>query len=369
MSSRRVPLWGVVGLVFVGACCKTVAALPKPMPFFPKCPDPTNDCTLSNGTGVYYQEDGSAGITTPEISFLITHFVNDGAEVHFRGRYFDPSANLWKQLPTDGTVAGALFAGERWAVKSIGETGTVPTWTLARQNLVKPVVGDELVGLVLELTLPDPFPVLSATSRSAAFTFRLDFKGQAAPGSSAPVVTKVGNGTTVHGYGMRWGAGAGPRHYCLDASNQPDAVVFQQGIGVNALNGDIIRGDKFVTLSCSLGAPAVVYGWGYDYKAPAADFYFRSAIQMKRAAYCGNRRYFTKTGTSIAIADDASVVHDPYTKEQIEAYWTPKGASCLSKRRHPEIAFNGECDGTPLVACEDLGQVGAPWLLDAIPSP
>src|SRR5262249_24360728 len=61
---------------------------------FPKCPD-LPDCTHSNGSGVFFEEAGNAGINAPSanvVMMMITAFTNSPSGVTFRGRYDDSSS-------------------------------------------------------------------------------------------------------------------------------------------------------------------------------------------------------------------------------------------------------------------------------------
>jgi ADYC domain len=126
----------------------------------------------------------------------------------------------------------------------------------------------------------------------------------------------------------------------------------------------------FVTVSCRLGGPATVYWWGYDHLNPATTWYFDGGLHMKRASYCANSRHYTIAGTQIRIADDAGIEDDPI--QDVEAFWTPTGATCLGTMRHPELGFSGWCNGVKLPVCPtldavELGDAGqSPWLADGI---
>ena len=84
---------------------------------------------------------------------------------------------------------------------------------------------------------------------------------------------------------------------------------------------------------------------------------------MKRADYCGDGNGHTKDGTWIDLYDHLSPpIQMQATDWPLEAHWGPRGASCVSSRRHPEIPFSGQCmrDGllVKLPACDELAGAG-----------
>lgn len=300
------------------------------------CPDPKN-CTSPNGTGVYTAEGGFAGITVSEVSagvvfprnIMITHFMNNdipnGRRVTFRYGYFDASTNNWVPLSGSGIVKKAKYHGKALDVISVTESNTIPTWTLhdpaASIDSTVAVSDQELVGLGLEIEFE------FATAKKIAI---LEFN-DAHPHSGRNVVRT---------YNIRWqliGTPSGWKQYCFadrDAKT-PDPIVFQRGIEVDPTSGAIHRRNpstSVVTVSCYLGAPAQVYGWGYDYLDPNTDFYFRAGIHMKRASYCGDENYFTRTGTEILMHDDRPIREELSLNgnTKLEAQWKPEGAVCVN---------------------------------------
>jgi hypothetical protein len=301
------------------------------------CPD--DDCAVGNGTGVYFQEDGHAG--AGGFDLLITHFVNYHKPnvargfVGFAGRYHNPRAidvpppisgpfwidtrysNAWVRLGDLGTVDSADLDGVSYQVASVSESGTVPTWTLiGALGSTFQVSGPDLHRLVIHLTAPSVGLPPSATPTDLQYTLTF---GAGQPDNSMSKTSPH----TAYKYPMHWqGTGpgeAGSHSYCSGAAATAggplpdDGVVFQQGIDVDPVSGKVLANPNVVTLSCSLGAPATAYRWGYDY-APFPLFpqisavtlwYFNAAIQMT-----------------------------------IEAFWTPEGATCLTKAnlRRPKLA-------------------------------
>jgi hypothetical protein len=314
-----------------------------------RCPDPSTDCTSSNGTGVYTDEEGFAGLASYQL--MITHFINHGSYVTFQGRFYDANAQGWFGMPNPGSVYYAVYNGQRnLLVTSITESFTVPTFTLLDNttNNTITVTGAQLLDLQLYVSVDNPFTLKTEL-------YVLDFDR---------TFTDSGKGT-VRKYNMRWrpSFSTQPTQYCFDADGNPDQVVFQQGIYVNPVNAKVTRNSAIVTMSCRLGAMATVRWWGYPYRpnSNTSTDYFDAALQMKRASYCANANHYTKSGTLIQIQDDQGIQND--TVNYLEAWWTADGAKCIGKMRHPGMGFNGICNGNQLPTC-DLSNRPAQYLED-----
>lgn len=343
------------------------------------CPDPRS-CTQSNGNGVYIAENGLAGLGRRHV--VITHFVNKGSSVGLEGGFFLPpqaigQAPIWRAV-SDGEVFGADYGNtapgtQAYQVVSVSETSTVPTWTVRLRKGPFPnttVSGDQ----VRQLTLYVRFVAAGETEQ---YVLRFD----------GPATVQVGpnDRRPATSYGMMWSPTitSGRTPYCLGPRStsrlrQPDPVVFQQGIDVDAVTGKVTAATDKVTISCYLGALATVYRWNYDY-AGTDRFYFDAGIQMKRASYCANAEYYTTSGTQILIRDDKGIHNDPITA--LEASWGEDGALCIDPQnlRHPDIAlqkqFTRTCPGRQpalQVPCPDLQVVSSqrPHLLSgSLPRP
>lgn len=377
MVMRSLMMTGLLGAL--AGCPRPVTPQPGAVGGGPivdvRCPDPAN-CTVSNGTGVYFAEGGSAGIQPP-MSFMITHFLNTGSSVRVQGRYFDITTDHWRTLAQPGQVTAKYppatpgTPGATLDVVSVSETGTVPTWTLRDPNPLRHVVttvsGDQLRDLTL---------IVNFTTTSGNLEFGLVFNEPPVDHPDQPV-------RPVVSFPMRWTGVTEPipgDSYCHAApppgSTQPgpaDSVVFQQGIEVDPVTGAVKRDAGSVTLSCYLGAPATVYRWGYDHRNadPASNFYFDAGIQMKRASYCANANYWTASGTGIQMADDR--LNRDLPIRRLEAWWSPSGAICLNfdNRRHPELGFPGSCRGKALPICQapPTGASAVQFLVDGLLGP
>lgn len=329
------------------------------------CTDPYN-CTCGNGTGVYAVEGGFAGITVRTASepqggpgeqiIMITHFINNasGSNVTFEYGTFVLSAvgsatNQWTWQPLGiGNVDSADYGAQtNLTAILVRETNTVPIWMLRTLGTGALQSVTDLQRLKLHISFKVP-------GVAALKMVTLDFHGSGTNTLGGNVIQKLTE------YRMRWQnlsdfPAASPQQYCHGSSKQPDdMVVFQQGIDVDPMSGTVKRPDpklnpnpaNVVTVSCSLGAPAMVYSWGYPYQGLDADpdtFYFDAGIHMKRASYCGDARYYTTAGTMIHISDSKGLhgdVPNPSGNPGVEAWWGRRGAVCVNSEhmRHPEMA-------------------------------
>ena len=346
-------------------------------------PDPRTDCGHTNGTGVYFQELGSARIlfnqvqppndqgTTKPTELMITTFVNPTAisslgpscgpgtlrspasPVQFCARYFDAFLGVWRFWM--GTVDRAEYPGApSWSVIDVTENRTVPRWTLQDTTTgVKVTVKDaQLADLKLHLTFT---PISSAPAR---FIVEFD-NGEILPPIMHPRVDPL---PEVHAFHMTWRREGSPEgsgtEYCRDGTDthEPDPIAFQRDIYVDPVNGSVTRGSPrgYVTMSCNLGSMVTAHRWGYGYlEGSDTTFHFDSAIHMKRASYCGNSEFFTQPDTVIHITDDR-IINLDIPLAPIEAWWDRSGAKCLDlnhRRRPDEFPFNGNCGDHWIPAC------------------
>ncbi|HEY2743504.1 MAG TPA: ADYC domain-containing protein [Polyangia bacterium] len=354
---------GIIGSTLVAALSVGCSAAPEDVAAesqaVMRCPDPKNGCTVSNGAGIYTDEYGAAGFGASQI--MITHFINHWPGVTFDARYFDNASSWWLALPSQGTVTTADFNGQNGlAVVSVTETATVPTWNMkdSHGNPVSTQAPADFLQLTLHVRVADP----NGGPKEYALTF-----------DGTGVFTKYQ--VNIRKFNMLWRAEDAPqvppKQYCLDGNGVKDQVVFQEMIGVDPVDGSVSRNGtstNYVTLSCLLGAPAKAHSWGYPYRPGyAANVLFDGAIHMKRASYCGDGSFYTKTGTEIHIRD-VDTINDAPMGSTPEAYWTSTRAYCYwpANMRHPEMGFNGTCaDGTTIPQCTGLPQPpSGMWLED-----
>jgi hypothetical protein len=318
---------GVAGQVDDGSQDQTAEGA-----FKVRCPDPNTDCTVSNGAGVYTEEDGFAGIGTPQ--YMITHFINNaGGGVSLQARYYEAASGTWQV--TGGSVYYANYGTKKTlTVLSVSESLTNPSWTIydASTSSTITVTDADLLNLQIVVAIDK--------------LYTLDWDAATTEAMKA----------TIHKYNMRWRltGSLSANQYCFRADSTKDFVVFQQGIDVNPVSAKVARSstiDSYVTLSCRYGAIATARMWGYPYRTPSNTWFYDAALQMKRASYCADGNYYTHANTKIAIWDSAGENTDPMTRAQIEAWWTPNGATCIGPLRHSAMGFTGSCNGVPLPPC------------------
>jgi len=291
------------------------------------CPDPDH-CTLVNGSGVYTEEFGFAGIGADDL--MLMRFINQDGFVNMRGIYHDVATNTLQYATI--LINGVDYLGNSYDAVSVDETLTNPTWNLVATGTGAPlqVSGADVANLQIH------FKHLGEIT--------LSFNGYEAPTpGNVPIWT----------YNMLWSRnGSAPVQYCFRAlppygSGQSDSVVFQAGIGVDPIDADVARNAAFVTLSCRRGGPATVRAWGYKYRGTLSQTdLFDMGLKMKRASYCGDASFYTLPNTPILITDDLAINSTATTDpDQIEASWGKVNgtfrATCVNllKRRHRHAKF------------------------------
>jgi hypothetical protein len=340
-------------------------------------------CTTGNGTGVYFEEGGSAGIDS--LHLMITHFTNtsntNGPYVAFQGRYENTTTGIWYYLPSNaGRVFRAIYNGVAYKVVGVSESSTYPSFTLQDYANDAPftVYGYYFPYLQLEIGISTPIDGqwrLSFLQSTSGNLFGTDNYSQ----NLSPNVNTADQ-NVVYKWDMWWQnlktlAPAQP--YCKRApqvdsvgnkSTPDDYVAFQQGIDVDPVTGNVNSGmTNDTTLSCRYGAIATAYYWGYNYNSDW--WHYASAIHMKRASYCGDASYYTVSGTQINILDEVPIegVQTTVPDTSVEAFWTPSGAACYNGPRRSDLydkfgikPFDGNCpNGTQIPSCS--GWSGAPW--------
>lgn len=337
---------GLIAIVFAACGTEALDTGETVQAVKPHCPDP-DDCTVSNGGGVYTEELGDAGIGGND--FMITHFINTGGGVTLEGRALDETRPGYYTTQPGAVSYARLNGGGMRQVLSVGESLTVPTFMVSSPNGPIPVTGADLLNLQL---------VVSFEGKPWSLTF---WHHSSDTGDT---------GATVHQFDMRWDAGeiatANATPYCSRApinGSVADPVVFQQGIIVNPITAVTTQNDSYVTLSCRHGAVATVRWWGYVYRGNSsqADM-FEAAMHMKRASYCGDETFYTRANTDILIRDTAGNQHDTLLPGGFEASWGrpwaggPLRAVCvnLAHRRHPMALYPPDSSGEDFVGdCAD----------------
>lgn len=282
-----------------------------------RCNDPDH-CTVNNGGGVYTDENGFAGVGTSNT--MITTFINaiptGGTiptsidEVIGRGQNI---YGFWDQVHPSLKYATVNGGSTPYKVAGITEVNTLVTIWLYDENGLDPI---------------HPSP-----SRTVELVFG-DAPNQIAL-QIAPAIFDSG----LYQYALRWSPGgqfvpAQAKPYCFQAKDDssapdfsaPDTVVFQQSVYVDPVTGVVTRNRLATTMSCTLGAIAQSKAWGYGYTASSDLSLFASALQMKRAAYCGDAKFFTRKHTLIDILDYQGINKATITSNNVEALWGDDGS-------------------------------------------
>jgi hypothetical protein len=127
----------------------------------------------------------------------------------------------------------------------------------------------------------------------------------------------------------------------------------------NLETGDRVDDPNVVTFGCTNAVLAKCTLWGYRPWATATrcdpkdkknkgkkceqislQDHHQACTRMARADYCGDGHARTVDGTMIDIWDKlAPPIQTQFTDWQVEAEWTPEGASCVNFARHPELGY------------------------------
>jgi hypothetical protein len=302
-----------------------------------------HDCIHLNGAGVYIADTSPAsnfGLRYGRFQWLLTGFTNTSTAVLANGWYEAPDA----PVPADGQVTGARYLGQPHMVRSLSVTGTAVTVLLEDSaGQVFAVEGPALGNLTLQLRVPNP-------------SFTGDFRFVVRFAASQPLSGYVEDLT---GYSLLYrrdpagdGSGTGSwASHCQDSQGQTMPSIFSQGSHWHPASAARTLGSERVAVSCQSGAIATCMLWGYRPWATAerqdngqpeslAD-YHQACIHMKRAAYCGDEVSYTTKGIDILMADPFDPSSAMGAIDQIEAYWSPSGALCLTQPRHPSAQFQG----------------------------
>ncbi len=216
--------------------------------------------------------------------------------------------------------------------------------------------GTELKGLTATVTIPD-----LATKKPVKYTFRIDNVVLDTANKSFKDVWLYQVSYQVEGT-QTW------QSMCKDYSGNPAPLIPVKGSYWNEATGVRVDDANSGTLACYEGAIGKCISAGYRIWATAQQCtgsgkskkcttvslkdHHQACTRMMRADYCGDGKSYTVNGTVLDIFDYLQPpVQLQEEKWQMEARWTPTGASCLTERRHEEIKFPG-CKGRKLKECE-----------------
>ncbi len=216
--------------------------------------------------------------------------------------------------------------------------------------------GADLKGLTIYAVIPEP-----TTQKPIKYTFRVD---------SVVLDSANKNVKDVWLYQISYQLDGMPnwQAICRDYSGNPAPAIPVKGSYWNEVTGARIDDANSGTLACYEGAIGKCISAGYRPWATAQQCtgsgkgkkcttvslkdHHQACTRMMRADYCGDGKSYTINGTVLDVFDYLQPpVQLQEEKWQMEARWTPTGASCLTERRHEEIKFPG-CKGRRLRECE-----------------
>jgi hypothetical protein len=220
----------------------------------------------------------------------------------------------------------------------------------------KVLTGPELKGLVATVIIPD-----LVTQKPVKYLFRID---------NVILDTANKNFKDVWLYQVSYqieGTQAW-QSMCKDYNGNPAPLIPVKGSYWNENTGARVDDANSGTLACYEGAVGKCISVGYRPWATAQQCtgsgkskkcttislkdHHQACTRMMRADYCGDGKSYTVNGTLLDIFDYLQPpVQLQEEKWQMEARWTPTGASCLTERRHEEIKFPG-CKGRKFKECE-----------------
>jgi hypothetical protein len=220
----------------------------------------------------------------------------------------------------------------------------------------KVLSNQDLKGLTANITIPDP-----VTKQPVKYIFRVD---------NVTLDTFNKNFKDVWLYQISYQVEGAQvwQSICKDYSGNPAPAIPLKGYYWNEVTGIRVDDANSGILACYEGAIGKCISAGYRLWASAQQCtgsgkskkctsiplkdHHQACTRMMRADYCGDGKSYTVNGTLLDIFDYLQPpVQLQEEKWQMEARWTPTGASCLTERRHEEIAFPG-CKGRKLKECE-----------------
>jgi hypothetical protein len=260
--------------------------------------------------------------------------------------------NLNGILVSGVQISGSQISGLGLSSISIND-GAI---SIAVPGTKKILSGSDLKGMIAYVTIPDP-----VTRVPAKYTFRIDNVVLDTANKSFKDVWLYQVSYQVEG-NQAW------QSLCKDYSGNPAPVIPVKGSYWNEVTGARIDDPNSGMLACYEGAIGKCISVGYRPWATAQQCtgsgkskrcttislkdHHQACTRMIRADYCGEGKSYTVNGTVLDIFDYLQPpVQLQEEKWQMEARWTPTGASCLTERRHEEIKFPG-CKGRKLKECE-----------------
>jgi len=249
-------------------------------------------------------------------------------------------------------VDGVLLSGAALGGISIVNSSV----SITMPGTGKVLAGTQLKGLIAYVSMQD-----QATQKIVKYIFKID---------NVILDTANKNNKDVWLYQISYQIEGSQswQSICKDYSGNPAPAIPVRGFYWNELTGARVDDPNGGTLACYEGAVGKCISVGYRPWASAQQCtgsgkskkctaislkdHHQACTRMMRADYCGDGKSYTVNGTVLDIFD---YLQPPVVlqeeKWQMEARWTPTGASCLTERRHEEIKFPG-CKGRKLRECE-----------------
>jgi hypothetical protein len=305
-----------------------------------------HDCIHLNGDGVHaartmpWSASGLRG--DRRVPWQLLGFSNAGGRVVANGWY--PAIGR-----VDAEVTRAVFGREDVELRAVLAPETALRVEVAGpRGDVRSIEGAALADLVLTVAVPAP------GGRGAhAYDLRFTPAGTFA-GSSERFEPLRRYSVEFRSSGRGQGAWTS---YCEQPDGEAMSATLLPGAQWSPDDGARTDGDHLVTLTCETGAVAQCALWGYvpwehavapgSAEVQALAAHHQACIHMKRGAYCGTDESFTRAGTAIEVSDPFGI--QGTSVGEVEAFWTPEGAACVSRARDPEAGFEG-CP-EPLPAC------------------
>lgn len=287
-----------------------------------------HDCIHLNGDGVHASIADAAGIRLADGgTWLLLGFTSEGDGV---------TANGWiaGKGPSDAALTGARLGGRDVHVRAVRAQGSKLAVELDQGRLVEdPDLGE------MEITLAIPHRAQRVSLRLGAASA---LQGRFGDVMGRALATRIEGAQAASFEG-----------YCRGPSGEARAAVLMEGTQWNPVTGARSSGVAKVGVGCEGGAVVACAAWGYrpwaSQEGVSLADHHQACVHMKRAAYCGDERSFTKQGQGITILDELATPIQEGDTRRVEAMWGPNGATCVNEPR----AQGFEGCGAPLPRCDE----------------
>ena len=316
-----------------------------------KCPVGSDECDYGNpnGRGIYNVEGGDYCVATASGVFCPTGFSTGPGSLHslqITGIF--NSGGPWTH--TSSAVSGSLAGAPVTPVSMSAPDTSVTIQVVDAGGHERALSGNDLSDLILDFSVDErryQLALLLPGDKPTEVKSVLEY---------AVMVRPLGQ--------PKW------ESLCKDLKGESEPASVLGGATFDPFNATRTSDVYAVTMSCERGGITTCMEWGYlpwqfglntatKQDEPLTNAH-AACIQMKRAAYCGDKSY-TKDGTEIEIADGFDPSVQQSAVKDLEALWTPTGVACLNvaNRRHTDIPFPG-CS-QPLPACPSSNDPSTWW--------